>query len=846
MNPESSLSRSSTNFRQSSASKIDQLYEISYVPDDSKIPITSTPLVNPYSVFSKPNNSISKKVKKLIGSTSTQQIKEFVQASRFDSHQLPATTSEHLVTLSLPPDLPRHCLAQGYTHIHFGAIRLALTFHGRKGLPAFSRIALVDTSFVEYQRACIGTIQTTLNAGTSFVTFYPNFNMPVNDPSIHTALKAQIQIGGTPQVNTFQATFHYQMAYRVQNHSLDIMVPDQEHAGDALFIDVNSSATPTCTYVPRQLSREELLKLLLEKWITNYEQIHQAPVQTTTAPDFIRHENGQVEVRFSQEKRNVFPTSYMVQPLKSKGTEHFQGPTIGHLGEPSGKFDYYVRYGDTPVPTSKASLNLPPDLLKNQPQGECHVITPSPSTQEHEDDFPPLSPFEITQQRTKHDWKIKTPTTNGPTGQPTQIGPAKCTLNWQSENAVAKNKVLKKTLTQQSKSFKTQETLVSKVQTLEVIIDEIRVRMQGLHEELLRMVQTRTPAQTQNVLASKKAEMKFLKTQIVDLERQHKQQRMSMQIDDPWRLPTTPFVGTSFNLQPLALAPISQTPPSLSIWSKEQEKRIAKKSLPPQAFEKTVVASSSSQVIATSSHVDNDLVEAFEHLFMTEPETTAPMDEEEVYEPDDEASRTTPQRRTTKALKGDSKQTFTFDDIPPSQWRDRSMEMLTWCTAELQHYDIEMVVKRFLTRIQGRLRDWYMSLREYRQMQLLQSPSPEALLHTIYAEFIGNPIEHTVRAREEFLKMKCCSFRMKDLETHYNNISKRFYCLNSIDDTNLKQVLLNSFPPSLANEVYRTLETKNITVTQTTLGELYQMIISSLQKLCNQKKFLAEFERTGK
>ncbi|KAJ9547112.1 hypothetical protein OSB04_019655 [Centaurea solstitialis] len=430
----------------------------------------------------------------------------------------------------------------------------------------------------------------------------------------------------------------------------------------------------------------------------------------TTVPDFIRHEDGQVEVRFSQEKRNVFPTSYMVQPLKSKGTEHFQydicdchdcleeaykieyeedipkkkrsqqklkeryesgDPTIGLLGEPLGKFDYYVRYGDTPVPTSKASLNLPPNLLKNQPQGECHVITPSPSTQEYEDEFPPLSPFEITQQRPKHDWKIKTPTTIGPIGQPTQI----------------ENKVLKKTLTQQSKSFKTQETLVSKVQTLEVIIYEIRVRMQGLLEELLRMVQTRTPAQTQNVLASKEAEMKFLKTQLIDLERQHKEQRMSMQIDDPWRLPTTPFVGTSFNPQPLALAPISQKPTSLSIWSKEQEKRKAKKSLPPQSFEKTFVAASSSQgdyyedtsMVASSKpptvlpiQKANPISSFLQSLTREEtipkkPETTAPMDEEEVYEPEDEASRTTPQRRTTKAPKGDSKQTFTFDDIPPSQ-----------------------------------------------------------------------------------------------------------------------------------------------------------------------------------
>ncbi|GJX24583.1 hypothetical protein Tco_0230879, partial [Tanacetum coccineum] len=60
--------------------------------------------------------------------------------------------------------------------------------------------------------------------------------MPLNDPSSLTALKAQLQIGGTPQVNTFQTTFHYQMAYRVQNHSLDILVPGQDNAGDALMM----------------------------------------------------------------------------------------------------------------------------------------------------------------------------------------------------------------------------------------------------------------------------------------------------------------------------------------------------------------------------------------------------------------------------------------------------------------------------------------------------------------------------------------------------------------------------------------------------------------------------------
>nr|GEV35605.1 putative zinc finger, CCHC-type [Tanacetum cinerariifolium] len=98
--------------------------------------------------------------------------------------------------------------------------------------------------------------------------------MPLNDPLLLTALKAQIQIGGTSQVNTFQATFHYQMAYRVQNHSLDILVSGQDNVGDALLIDVDSNATPT-------------------------------------SPEFGRHENGLVEIKFSSSQPksdNVFPT----------------------------------------------------------------------------------------------------------------------------------------------------------------------------------------------------------------------------------------------------------------------------------------------------------------------------------------------------------------------------------------------------------------------------------------------------------------------------------------------------------------------------------------------------------
>ena len=68
-------------------------------------------------------------------------------------------------------------------HIHFGVIRLALSYHGYEGLPVAARLALIDTRHLEYQHACIGSLETTLNCGTIVVTFYPNFNIALDDSS---------------------------------------------------------------------------------------------------------------------------------------------------------------------------------------------------------------------------------------------------------------------------------------------------------------------------------------------------------------------------------------------------------------------------------------------------------------------------------------------------------------------------------------------------------------------------------------------------------------------------------------------------------------------------------------
>ncbi|KAI3813875.1 hypothetical protein L1987_18610 [Smallanthus sonchifolius] len=115
-------------------------------------------------------------------------------------------------------------------------------------------------------------------------------------------------------------------------------------------------------------------------------------------------------------------------------------PSVGLLGEPSGKFDYYVLYGDSP-PKSKPKPCKPSSLRTlrpSQPKG-MFMITPSPSTSKYKVEFPALTTFENPQQKTKHSWKIQSSNIVGPTGSPNQITVAESTLNWQSENAVDQN-----------------------------------------------------------------------------------------------------------------------------------------------------------------------------------------------------------------------------------------------------------------------------------------------------------------------------------------------------------------------------------------------------------------------
>ncbi|ESQ51076.1 hypothetical protein EUTSA_v10022984mg, partial [Eutrema salsugineum] len=267
---ESSLN--TTPFRKSTSSKIDYLYEIEYVSEDSKVPITQLPLLNPYKAFTKPNSSFPKVIKQVFG-PSKHAARELILASQMEQHLVPATETEKMIPLRFNEGMVHQWKTHGYTHLHYGAIRLALTLHGRKGLPVVAR------------HACIATIQTTLNAGTVFVTLYPNFNISLEDPQIFQNMQIQLQITGASQVgNTYVATLHHQMAYRVQNHAMDL------------------TRISSCIHIPRQIPREELVKLLPESWVTNYEKLHDnsVPIQSVDSSIYKR-KDGAIEISFKQQ-----------------------------------------------------------------------------------------------------------------------------------------------------------------------------------------------------------------------------------------------------------------------------------------------------------------------------------------------------------------------------------------------------------------------------------------------------------------------------------------------------------------------------------------------------------------
>ncbi|RDY09254.1 hypothetical protein CR513_06401, partial [Mucuna pruriens] len=251
-------------------------------------------------IISSGDRSTLRSITRLI-STRRPYVKEYVRSSKMECCSLAATSEEQYVTIEISRELIRHWQLEGYTHLHYGAIRLILSLHGRRGLPVSARVSLLDSSYLHYENAVIGTVLTTLHAGSVILTIFPNYNVSLRDPTISHRLKVQVQITGADQVaEALSTTLHHQFIYRLQDHAINLSLPTSNDG--ALFVMANhQEETPSIVQIPKNISREQLQELIPLQWVTNYEKLHEnkRPIRSTEAT-FRRLVDGTVRTLFKK------------------------------------------------------------------------------------------------------------------------------------------------------------------------------------------------------------------------------------------------------------------------------------------------------------------------------------------------------------------------------------------------------------------------------------------------------------------------------------------------------------------------------------------------------------------
>ncbi|KAH9763380.1 hypothetical protein KPL70_001148 [Citrus sinensis] len=195
------------------------------------------------------------------------------------------------------------------------------------------------------------------------------------------------------------------------------------------------------------------------------------------------------------------------------------------------------------------------------------------------------------------------------------------------------------------------------------------------------------------------------------------------------------------------------------------------------------------------------------HTSHTEPYVDIPLDIDQEMPESSATNQPPPAQAQTSPpnQKSSNGPWFTFDDLPSHKWRDRLNEMSAWI-------DLQML-------------------------------RPGAITQSVLREFatrFTDPSAIFKAARRDYLNMKCCSLNAKDLDFHYKRMSLLFYKLNGFNEPTLKHVFLASLPDELQPDIQRQLTAYNLVFDNISLGKIFQLAKSCLDKLCEQKQFFKE------
>ncbi|KAH9680025.1 hypothetical protein KPL71_026379 [Citrus sinensis] len=682
-------------------------------------------------------------------------------------------------------------------------IRLILTLHGRKGLPVTARLAMLDTQFKQYQDAVVGTVLTTLHAGSLLLNFYPNFNLSLQDPNLPTTLKVRVQIQGAEQISSAKiATLHHQLVYRLQNHALDLPTP--EHHSDTLMVLAESNQIPTIIQIPRQIPRHELIKLMPLEWISNYEQFHNntAPIQTSDSM-FERRQDGTVRMTFKP------PPSSPQEPPRLSFT-----------------------YSSMITAVQTAQEDLP--------------ITGF-NSEDYSSSSPPFEPHTDSHRNVVSKPFIPSPITS--TGHLEPPKPFESVLNWQTQNARAQNDTL---LNINSKV----ENISLRTEQLETKVDSISAQMQQIHQNLQQYDPSKLFCMTHtlfrdNPLPPPPKPKPKLRPQprpvTFHIPGQH----------SPGHTPASP---------PVPSPPTESQPPSQSKDKQPMHQFSAhtvdhSSTTDDQTSNSNLAVSDSHTETDTETSVStSDSEKSYADITKilmaqpdqpppgqtshTEPYVDIPSEVEEEM-PESSATNQPPPAQahtSSPSQKSSNGPWFTFDDLPSHKWCDRLNEMSAWIDLQMLRpgATTQSVLREFATRFTGALRDWFDSLGNYRQLQFVQLPEVSSALAVIHDQFLGGPSAVFEAARRDYLNMECCSLNAKDLDFHYKRMSLLFYKLNGFNEPTLKHVFLASLPDELQPDIQRQLTVSNLSLDNISFRKIFQLAKTCLDKLCEQKQFFKE------
>ncbi|KAI5400362.1 hypothetical protein KIW84_065304 [Lathyrus oleraceus] len=898
--------------------KIENLIEYSHVPEDAQISETIPPLLSPYNIF-KRQRSVNRSIRNLI-STNHPHMKEYVQSSRLDQCSLRATNQEQYVDLEIPQYLINHWKTEGYTALHFGAVRLILSLHGRKNQPVFCKIALLDSSYLHYENAVIGTVLTTLHVGSVVLTIFPNYNVSLSDNTLSTRLKVQVQITGTDQVpEAMLATLHHQIIYRLQNHSIDL--PLSGCSSDSLLVVTNREEDiPSIVQIPRRITREELTQLIPLEWITNYERLHvdRRPIQSQEAT-FRRSIDKRVKTIFKkpdEESTSISPIfqTMMIQPVlkenwcpvhavTAEGKPIYTDKIDGHFiwdvdptrcdpdcdcwmhdndidrdiilpktnkkgrckpsPPPQRRFDpdngpwVGIHGKKKPLSIYEEGLKilrkeglLPPDdptLVTWSPTDHCKSLHPpivvqpipcfmySAATPEYEQQFPSLERKmdPITGRTSK---PFIHPSEVQPDGKLKPLTQAEEVLNWQSENMVSQNEILQ---SHDKRVDKIAEKIDETDDNLKVLSQKMQKHYRSLKAQVSQLDQRPSPfyptygssPPDQVRYIPRAYRPKYTRTSTPSTSKtKDKASCLSASSSDSQDIPETP---------PPKIQKEEETPDkgfqAMTITRKYESSKenhhLAETSAHKEDESSTDSDNNSDQETSTdetpgslssrSESEDNYIP----RLFM------ANIKEEDSFFEEESPEETLILERT----KPNGGPWFTFDDIPPSRWRKRLLEFGAWLDTQMMKTsaDSYKIIEEFCCRMTGTMKEWYHNLGTFKQDELHRLETTANVLGVLHREFIGDMEMFDRKNRQEFFEMKCCSLKTKDLDRHYHRMAQRYYVLNGYNDPSLNNTYVSSLPQELQPEIHRMLATTQRDIQTMSLGQIHQVTIEALEKLCS-------------